>query len=344
MGGSRQVKSDETVFEEASIKRLKAIVEYQAAVIRRQYDELQHTQTLFHRACTAAKVGVWECTLDNEMLYWSDSLYEIFELPKGSTVTRDLILQLYPEEARARLESARLQAIQDRTGFRLETEIRTFKGNNRWIRLTATVECEAGVPVRLIGIKQDITEERLLLDQTRSLAERDALTTLSNRSIFQAALKRIDSTQPDRNRVSALLMIDIDNFKDINDTHGHLVGDRCLIEVGQRLTTVVTEATTIARIGGDEFAILLDQQCDTTEIITIGRRIIACFDAPVSGAGRPVQISVSVGIARFVEQTSDDLFFQADLALYAAKEGGRQTFKLYEQLPESKNVRTGSVG
>jgi diguanylate cyclase (GGDEF)-like protein len=284
-----------------------------------------HSRSIFERACTAAKLGVWECTLQDELLDWSDGVYDIFDLPRGSVLDRQQTLKCYTPSSRQTLETLRSQAIRNGAGFTLDAEITTHKGNRKWIRLTATVESENGVPVRLFGIKQDITEEKLQSDRTRYLAEFDIMTGLANRSQFQARLLGLDGAAA----IEALLLVDLDGFKQVNDTHGHGIGDECLKETALRLKEVCRHAELVARIGGDEFAVLLGPDFDRTTAEAMAGEIVNALGDPIGANGHSLKIGASVGIA--MGGTPDELFEHADRALYAAKSGGRNTFRLYER-------------
>jgi hypothetical protein len=241
----------------AEIARLRAELEAQACLIRHQAASLAHSRKIFERASAAAKIGVWECSLPDETLSWTDQVYDIFEIPRGSPPEREQILRYYSHDSLRTLQEVRSRAIAERGGFILDAEITTAKGRRRWIRVTATVECEDGVAVRIFGMKQDITEEKTLYDRTRYLADFDVLTGVANRGSFQARLSDIDERQADGASFGALLLIDLDGFKQINDTFGHALGDECLRSAAERLTNVCREHDFVARIGGDEFAVLL---------------------------------------------------------------------------------------
>ncbi|WP_019903337.1 diguanylate cyclase [Methylobacterium sp. 77] len=305
----------------ALIAALRAKVEAQTIVINEQALSLAHSRKIFERASAAARIGVWECRLEDETLTWTDTVYRIFDLPTGSAVDRKTTLACYSQESRTRLDELRSRAIAERNGFTLDAEIVTVMGNRRWIRLTATVECEDGIPVRIFGMKQDITEEKLLSDRTRYLAEFDTLTGLPNRSVFHARLARMG-------RMGALLLIDLDGFKQVNDTHGHTAGDACLAEVGRRLEETCRHTEFVARIGGDEFGIVVDAPIDDSGLAILAKRIIGCLRQPIVWGQQTFAIGASVGIATMSSSTSVDVFAQADSALYAAKAAGRGTFRV----------------
>ena len=315
--------------ESAEVRKLEAYIRRQARLIAAQEEALAYSRKIFDRASAAASIGVWQCSLPDETLNWTDVVYDIFDLPRGSALDRNEIVKLYSEESVKELHKRRSKAIADRTGFSLDAEIITPKGNRRWIRITASVECEHDKPVRIFGMKQDITDEKLLSDRTRYLAEFDVMTGLANRSQFQARLAALESgdgaTPP-----SALLLVDLDGFKAINDTFGHIVGDECLKEAALKLKLIYGDAHFVARIGGDEFAILLAAHLDRSAIVNLARATVRAMAEPVGIDGRLLGFGASVGGALLADCSPCDLFSRADAALYAAKAAGRNTYSLFE--------------
>jgi two-component system sensor kinase FixL len=128
-----------------------------------------HYKKMYDRASALARIGVWECDLATEALTWTDGVYDLFELPRGAPVGRDAALDLYEEESRREMEALRAHAISEGSSFSLDVRVRTAKGNERWIRLTADVERENGRSVRLFGTKQDVTAERAAQDKVQAL-------------------------------------------------------------------------------------------------------------------------------------------------------------------------------
>ncbi|MYZ49021.1 diguanylate cyclase domain-containing protein [Propylenella binzhouense] len=313
--------------DHAEIERLRAEIAAQAEIIRSQAESLAHSRKIFERASAAARIGVWECRLADETLSWSDVVYDIFDLPRGSAIDRRTALACYPEESRLALDKLRRRAIEERGGFGMDAEIVTAKGNRRWIRITATVECEGGVPVRIFGMKQDITEEKILADRTRYLAEFDVMTGLANRSTFQARLA--GQAPAEAGPVGALLLVDLDGFKQINDTFGHAFGDACLKEAARRLAEVAQTADLVARIGGDEFAIVAGEGFDLGACEALASAIVETMRRPVACCGHLVRLGASVGIASAAGRGAPELFMEADIALYAAKAAGRDTFRTF---------------
>lgn len=288
---------------------------------------------LFERASQTARIGVWQCDLSDNSLTWSNGVYDLFEFPRGAVVTREQAVRCYSEASREAMERARAKAIAECSDFSLDAEITTVKGRRRWMRLTGTVEARDGVAVRIFGMKQDITEEKLLADRTRYLAEFDVMTGLANRSQFQARLAELD-TRP----IGALLLADLDHFKQINDTYGHALGDECLKEAALRLRDACAGAELVARIGGDEFAVLLGHDASPTQIETIAEQIVTEIARPFMRLGQSLTLGASVGIARADGAPAPDLFKRADTALYAAKAAGRNTSRTFHTgMPHTVN-------
>ncbi|WP_299807583.1 sensor domain-containing diguanylate cyclase [Tardiphaga sp.] len=297
--------------------------------IAEQAASLAHSEKIFNRSSAAARIGVWECTLADESLVWTDVVYDLFDQERGTPLDRAVTLKCYPEESLRALHEARSKAIEERSGFSLETKIVTPKGNRRWIRITATVESIDGVAVRIFGMKQDITEEKLLADRNRYLAEYDVMTGLANRSRFQSKLSELVTATMATKPFGALLLIDLDEFKSVNDSCGHAAGDECLREAAQRIGSVCVGAELVARIGGDEFAVMLGAGLSFGEILETAAAIVAEMNRPVLFRGRLLQLGASVGVALVDDCTPSQLFVMADAALYAAKDAGRGTYRLH---------------
>jgi len=297
-----------------------------AAMERRRAAEI-HRQHLIERASATARIGIWSCSLPDERLVWTDGVYDLFQLPRGSTIDRAQVLRMYEPESARRMQELRAQAIATLGDFNFDAEIVTARGEHRWMRITATVDGVDGVARRIFGMKQNITEEKQLAERTRRLAETDALTGLANRSLFQARLDDLHG-QAGGTPVDTLFLVDLDRFKSINDELGHVHGDACLIESGRRLMACCPPGTLVARIGGDEFAILTESRAGIDPEVLCAR-IIAAFDQPFALAGQSRRIGASLGFARRGEQDADTLYRNADTALYQAKSAGRGTWRRY---------------
>lgn len=315
------------VLAQATIERQRRQLAAQQRTID-DFDALEmQRRTLFDRASATARIGIWQCNLSDNSLIWTNGVYDLFEIPRDTPVTRELTLACYTEESRRRMEAARAEAIARCSDFSLDCEIITTSGKRRWMRLTGAVESRDGVAHRIFGMKQDITEEKLLADRTRYLAEFDVMTGLANRTQFQARLAQRDSGGRE---VGALLLMDLDGFKQVNDTYGHAIGDVCLKEAARRLVDSCGSADLVARIGGDEFAVLLGPGATLADMEASAAGIVGSMRGPVFVTGQTLRLSVSVGTAPYRGGSSEDLFRQADIALYAAKAAGRNTSSTFK--------------
>jgi diguanylate cyclase (GGDEF)-like protein len=281
---------------------------------------------LYAGAETLLKFGGFECEIATDRITWTPGAYDLFDVARGSHVERRRIVDLYEETSRASLELLRAEAVRSGTGFSLDAQIKTTSGERRWMRLQTAVALADGRPIRLFGTKQDITREKQAWDRLRLRAERDALTGLANRDAFE---HRLRGALADSEGLAALLIVDVDHFKSINDRFGHAVGDAVLVETAQRISRLFADALAIARIGGDEFAVLLSRPRDRDRIAALGARAVRRLKRPVPVKAQQVAISASVGVA-LVDgaQTRDGLFADADAALYAAKAAGRAACRI----------------
>ncbi len=312
----------------------KSSARHAAANKRRTSARFEHLQELFDKSFKAARVGIWECSLPDQTLTWTDTVYELFDLAPQCPLNRDDIVALYTPESRKKLSEVRSAAIRDGEGFTLDAEIVTAKGASRWIRITAIVERVNGDPVRIFGMKQDITAEKAMFDHISRLMETDALTGLASRAKFEVVYNQVCANTS--GQIHALLLIDLDGFKAVNDTLGHQAGDECLKDAARRLAAAIPGATLVARLGGDEFAVI--HACDTlVHLQETGDRIVEAMECWVGWFPKKLKISASVGGAVIVgDVAAKDIFARADSALYAVKAHGRNGFKLFN--PENMAV------
>jgi len=200
---------------------------------------------------------------------------------------------------------------------------------DRWIHLTLS-RIENAV---LQGVANDVTERKRAETAVRAIAVTDALTGLANRLGFEARLS--ESLQQCRRQPAerlALLLIDLDFFKQVNDTYGHDAGDRVLITVARRLQEAVRKTDFVGRLGGDEFVLLLDRVDELAVVERIAQSIVASLCQPIAiGAGREVRIGSSIGIALTDAATDNGevILKQSDIAMYQAKQAGRNTYRFY---------------
>tara|TARA_R100001129_G_scaffold76476_1_gene52285 strand:- start:364 stop:1323 length:960 start_codon:yes stop_codon:yes gene_type:complete len=282
---------------------------------------------LIDRAMASAKVGAWSCNLSDDRLSWTSGVYDIFGSPHGAAVERRQALDLFTEESRDALERLRAEAIARSGAFTLDAQVKRPDGDTRWMRIHREMVFRVGAAPILHGLKQDVTEEKLRSEALRRLAENDALTGLANRAIYESAFLNGRSTGSSVAPVGALVLFDLNDFKTINDRWGHLAGDACLKAFAERLSAVFPEALLTARIGGDEFAVILGNDEPAELIKARISRFLRRLRAPILWQGHMFTISASSGIAFPPDPHSydaEELFIGADAALYATKKGHRR--------------------
>lgn len=240
--------------------------------------------------------------------------------------------QDYPRVVESILQSAR-----DLTPWRHEYRLRLADGTVRWLFANAVPEREADGSVLWCGFITDITEKKNNEQKIEKLAYFDELTGLPNRRLLMDRLQTALRASERHRQAGALLFIDLDNFKDLNDTQGHDVGDRLLQQVAGRLQHCVRALDSVARLGGDEFvvmveALVLEPDGAAAQAEMVGRKILAALNEPYIFNGIDHHSTPSIGITLFFghQTTVEELLKQADLAMYQAKASGRNSLCFFE--------------
>ncbi|MGR9087898.1 MAG: EAL domain-containing protein [Gammaproteobacteria bacterium] len=196
------------------------------------------------------------------------------------------------------------------------------------LQTISTVYNDAGEVIRRVSMSSDITEKKRAEETIQKQAQIDSLTGLPNRRLFLNRLQREIKKSRREKRKLALMFLDLDHFKDVNDTLGHDMGDRLLKEASQRLSVCIRETDTLARLGGDEFTIILGELDELGSIDRVAQTILQSMTAPFLLKGERCYVSISIGIALYPDDTDniEELLKKADQAMYAAKYQGRNRF------------------
>lgn len=226
-------------------------------------------------------------------------------------------------------------------GYMAECRIRTERGTPIWTetKLNPILD-EAGNVSAVLLVTRDITDRKLSEETIHHLAYHDALTDLPNRRMYiQHVTKEIMQAKRFQSNM-AVLFLDMDRFKDINDSFGHDVGDLLLIETARRLQACVEQGDIVARLGGDEFTILLRQIKEQPQAEMVAQRIMAELQKPFDLNGHLMSISCSIGIALFPQDgdQAEDLLKRADTALYSVKSQGRNGYAFFDPTMEAKSL------
>jgi diguanylate cyclase (GGDEF)-like protein/PAS domain S-box-containing protein len=297
-------------------------------------DRVEDRDLQYSQVAEATGDVIWEWRADTDSNVWTGELRKLFGVPSDRFEASSVWwhARVHPHD-RKRVEG-HLDAV-EAAGERRWSEEYRFRhedGSYRWFWDRGVITRGAdGKPVRFIGCMTDISAQRVAEERIWQLANQDELTGLANRKVFYAQLKGLQESSEGDNRSAAILLIDIDHFKDVNDTLGHPAGDALLKAVSGRLKSSVGSKGTVFRLGGDEFSILLpglDKQM-STDMAAI---ILAALADPVIVADQMVTTRATIGIVLFPDHGSDPetLLQNADLALYEGKNRGRNQAVCFE--------------
>jgi diguanylate cyclase (GGDEF)-like protein len=302
---------------------------------------LHHTQGSLESAQRLAQLGNWVLDFETQEIQYSDEFARIYRIEEGlECFTHDaLVAKIHPDDAAhfaAALESCRSNG----TPFRLDHRMVGREGEERTLHSQGERSLSDKGAYQLEGTVQDITARKEVEEQIRYLAYHDSLTGLGNRRLFKERLDLALREAGTDGQMVAVMFLDIDNFKVINDTLGHSAGDELLKDVADRLVkcvrssdVVASGSATVSRLGGDEFTVLLSDLQDTREIVGVAERILAALAEPFEVKGEDVGIGGSVGITVSPADGADveTLLRNSDTAMYHAKHKGRNNFQFYTE-------------
>jgi diguanylate cyclase (GGDEF)-like protein len=259
---------------------------------------------------------------NNRLVYVSPNIHRF----SGGDVSMPIpCMEWTIDEDRPRVEFAWQQALAGNPA-EVESRIRNKNGELRWFRRVfhPCIDADNNV-IRIDGLMEDTTDAKQAIERLHTMATTDGLTGLLNRTLLYDRLQQT-LTQSKRNRkhTAALLLMDLDHFKEINDTLGHSAGDVILIEAGKRIRASLRDCDSLARLGGDEFAVLISLDANSTVIDKVTDKIQACFQAPFIYDQNQLYLGVSIGVARYPDNgaDADTLMSRADVAMYANKNSG----------------------
>lgn len=283
-------------------------------------------------AVDAADLYYWEWNVTEDSFTWGRDPTALLgpETP-GSTGSPDFRKAIHPDD-RERYEDACNRTLQAGEAHMCEFRIVGREGQVRWLAARGNVVYDSiGAPARVIGVSQDVTERKRQEEEVRYLAYHDTLTGLPNRRLLDDRLQQAVFAAQRRDARLAVLVIDLDHFKAVNDTLGHKAGDAVLREIANRLMGCVRKADTLARQGGDEFVIVIPDLGLETDCSVVAEKILRTLVPEIRVDGRAFKIGASIGISLFPGDAGDGetLLRNADVAMYRAKELGRNNYRFY---------------
>lgn len=352
-------KNGEVYWEESQIAPIKnaqgqtthfVAIKIDISERKRAEQALWLSEQRLNDAQRTSHVGNWEFDLVSGELVWSDETFRIFEIDKACFgASYDAFMAMIHPDDRQAVSAAYAQSLETRQPYAIDHRLKLPDGRIKFVHESCeTTFSDTGQPLRSRGTVQDVTQNKVMENQIRQMAFHDPLTGLANRRLLDDRLGQAMASSKRDGLHCALMVLDLDNFKTLNDAHGHGMGDLLLTEVATRLKACVREMDTVARMGGDEFVVVLtkldaDAVQATTHALAIAEKIRVSLTRPyllsTTETDRPnatVQhnCSASIGVVVFGKYAGyqADLMKWADAAMYQAKDAGRNTTRLHVPL------------
>jgi diguanylate cyclase (GGDEF)-like protein len=330
------------------VHRLRYMV--RASNTTEQLQELQKSESRLGNAQRIARLGNWEWDLKNDEIYWSEQLYQMLWLRRGIAKPsfRGFISRLPQDERKEFMRwiyDLRHGAKEEQLGG-WNHSLNQADGSRMNVQHQAEVFYDENGAAKVVsGTVVDVTELKRAQDKIIQLAHFDSLTGLANRNAFRERVERAMERAQQYGHLGAVLFLDLDNFKRINDTLGHSIGDQLLQEVARRLTDIVrssdsicganfnqtTDNNLISRLGGDEFTVLLPEFGQIKDAEHAARRVLNSIGDCINLSGHDIVVTPSIGIAIFPHhgENVDSLLKNADAAMYYVKRAGKNDYELF---------------
>ena len=295
-------------------------------ILKKRSEQLVEAQRL-------AKTGDWSYKLGDRHVWWSPQLYELLGYDPEFTPTRDAILSENTVDGIDRLVASQAEVM--RSGKSQSVDVKVVRGDGGFadVVVTSSPMTDAeGRTIGFVGTMQDITDRKIAEQKLEKLAYFDPLTGLANRSMFHREVNDVLTRCGRTGAQTALLLLDLDRFKEVNDSLGHASGDELLAKVARLISRVLGNSHFFSRLGGDEFAIIMQGDTDRAAIERLGAEVIATVSGSILLDRGEVTIGTSIGVAMIPGDGGNlsDLQRNADLALYCAKESGRGRLVFFE--------------
>ena len=302
---------------------------------------LVDAEARFRSAFEEAPIGMGLATREGQLLRANRAFGEILGREPDDLAGVSIRELTHPDdwEANAKQIGALFSGESDH--YQVEKRYIHADGHHVWVSVsTSCVRDTSGEPLYMIGQIEDITERREMRERLAHAAVHDQLTSLPNRVLFMDRLELALRRSQREQRTIALMFLDLDRFKLINDSLGHEVGDRLLQRVAQRLSAALRGTDTLARFGGDEFTVLCEVN-DEAEALEVAERLVAAMQQPLTLSGNEMFVSLSIGVALSLDggESGAEMLRNADVAMYRAKELGASRIAVYREDDEGGTIR-----
>jgi len=321
--------------KDGKLARVTVLVRDQTETVEKQ-DALREREERYTLALAGAADVVWDWDLRASRLTLSSRWREILGLSTAlSGAPSDWLDRVHPEDA-APLRAALASHFEGRTAsLEHEHRVRHADGDWRWLAVRGAARRDtSGAAIRVAGLMSDVTRHRLVVERMAHDARHDALTGLPNRTLFLDLLRHsFYRTRRHEDYRFAVLFIDIDRFKTVNDAFGHEAGDQLLQQIARRLESCLREGDTLARHGGDEFTMWLDDVRGAADAIRVADRVHEVMREPFELSGQKVSSSASIGAAVGSSnyKQAEDVLRDADVAMYRAKALGKARTSVFQR-------------
>ncbi len=331
---------------------LATVVDERTAELRQTLAAMTATREQLDSALVAGRMALFEVDIRTRVVKLSEHWSQILGGAAMTTITtmHDLMLLTHVDDRPAIRRAYRDALRGTSNGYVVDHRVRDSHGGWLWIESRARVvaRSDSGRTLALVGTNCDISARKEHESRLRHQAYHDPLTGLANRSFLRERLQEMIYRAERHNHTLAVLCLDLDHFKVINDSNGHAAGDQLLRAAAARLSNSVRQGDVVVRLGGDEFAVLLEGPLHTETIAAIARKILTRISTPITVDEQEHALSTSIGVSCFPNdgRTPDELLTRADLAMYSAKEAGRNDFRfftaeLHDQIQEKAQLMAG---
>jgi diguanylate cyclase (GGDEF)-like protein len=329
---NRKDKSEIGLISNAANAMVSSIESY-LDTLKKLKNNLIQREAHLNDAQRMAHVGSWEYNIEEDRFEMSQELLRIFGLNSRYHNARwETFLDYTIEEDKAYLVSSLEHAIEKGGRFNLRYRCQKSNGEILNIHTQGKVRKKSDLSTRITGVSMDVTEQHLAQQMIEKLAYYDALTELPNRVLFKNRLTKAIASSKRNKELIGVLFIDLDRFKLINDSLGHMIGDELLKYVSKSLLASLREEDTVSRLGGDEFTILVPAVKQISDLELIAKKLISNLNKRLHIGKHELYISMSIGIACYPDHglNADELLKNSDTAMYKAKELGRNNYQFYQ--------------
>ncbi|HMQ05001.1 MAG TPA: EAL domain-containing protein [Pyrinomonadaceae bacterium] len=319
---------------EISMQQAEQASQY-AKILEDQATALRESEERFRSAFNYAPIGIALVSANGSWLKVNHALCDLLGYTREEFLATDFQSMIFPEDLGKTLVKIHELVSGKEANCQMEQRYLHKSGRTVWAlwSVSAASDIKSSVPNLIFQI-QDITGKKLAEEKLQHEATHDALTGLPNRKLFMTRLSEaLVSARQNRDYRVSVLFIDLDRFKYVNDSLGHLIGDQLLINIAERLRECMRPSDIVARLGGDEFTILVEGNYDSQEVIRLAERIQQKFSMPFDLDGHEVFSSASIGILHASENhlSSEDMMRDADTAMYQAKRSGKARHEVFDE-------------